>query len=245
MPSLNHILCSLMLFASLGLSAGTSIAQQAQAPSEYPTLTALETTIIPKADPVALAQRLRGVGKIPPPPASPSIHQIGEQQDFWVENSTDDQEFQVSATLRVIGEHIYLWVEDGAGINDTDLRALADNFDHSVYDAVRELWGSEAKPGVDGDPRLYGLFAHGLGSGVSAYFLSRHTYPIQVYPNQQSARNVLLQSGYHQPNRCQFNRCRQHCRPRISTHDSSKYPTKRGTVAQRRILHLHSTVSVP
>jgi immune inhibitor A len=82
----------------------------------------------------------------------------------------------------VVGEHIYLWVEDGAEVDNGDLQALATEFDTNIYAQVRDLWGSEATPGVDGDPRIYGLFLHGLGSSVAAYFASDHTYPREVVP---------------------------------------------------------------
>jgi immune inhibitor A len=158
------------------------VAQHINAPTEYPTLAVLEQTVVPQADPVALAKQLRGIGEIPPPPDSPPVRQVGEQETFWVVNDSENREFQVTATLRVVGEHIYMWLEDGAQVSTKDLQALADAFDNSIYDSVRDLWGSEASPGVDGDPRLYGLFAHGLGSGLAAYFVSRHIYPVEVYP---------------------------------------------------------------
>jgi immune inhibitor A len=169
-----------VLIITLALSGTSSAAQELL--TDYPTLTALESTTIPPADPIALAARLREVRDIPAPPESTPTRQVGEQQTFWVTNSSEDQDFQVSATLRVVGEHIYLWLEDGAPVSDADLQSLADAFDHTIYEGVVEIWGSEAKPGVDGDPRLYGLFAHGLGAGIAAYFQSRHIYPTAIYP---------------------------------------------------------------
>jgi hypothetical protein len=35
-------------------------------------------------------------------------------------------------------------------------------------------------PGVDGDPRVYGLFAFGMGPSVAAYFASEHTNPVEA-----------------------------------------------------------------
>lgn len=174
-------------------------AQPPAAPAEYPTLTALETTTVPAANLVELAQRLRGVKVIPAAPTSAPTRQVGERQHFWVLNSAENQEFQVSATLRVVGEHIYLWVQDtaadGAPISmlaDDDLRQLANAFDTYIYPRTRQLWGSEASPGVDGDPRIYGLFAYGLGPGVVAFFASRHTYPREVFPTSNEHEMFLF-----------------------------------------------------
>ncbi len=173
-------------------------AQPPAAPADYPTLAALETTTVPAADAVELAQRLRGVAVIPAPPAAAPARAAGEQQDFWVLNSAANREFQVSATLRVVGEHIYLWVQDardGVPVNvldDAALRQLADAFDTYIYPRTRELWGSEPTPGVDGDPRIYGLFAYGLGPGVAAFFASRHIYPAEVHPTSNQHEMFLF-----------------------------------------------------
>jgi immune inhibitor A len=168
-----HVKKSIVLFLML---AGSVRAQQAQ----FPTVAALEQADIPVRDRVELAQRFLGVGAIPPPPTSAPARSLGEQETFWVSNSDDDHMFQVNAVLSAVGEHIYLWVQDGVFIPDYDLQALADAFDDHIYNSVRDLWGSENTPGIDGDPHVYGLFAMGLGSGVGGYFISEHTYPVEV-----------------------------------------------------------------
>ncbi|MBZ0283769.1 MAG: immune inhibitor A [Anaerolineae bacterium] len=158
-------------------------AQQPTAPDAvYPTVIALQETVVPAADPLELAERFRNIETVLPPPESVSPRKVGEQQAFWIIDSAADREFQINATLRVVGEHIYMWVEDGAPVSDADLRSLTDAFDNRIYDDVRELWGTEASPGIDGDPRLYGLFAYNLGAGTLAYFANRHTFPAAVYP---------------------------------------------------------------
>lgn len=167
------------LFALL-LAVPSSHAQQNEV--EYPTLAALEAAVVPLADPVELAQRLRGVREIPKPPESAPVRKVGSQQLFWVINTAENREFQVAAALRIIGEHIYLWVEEGAPVSDSDLQALANAFDTRIYDEVRTIWGSEAIPGIDGDERVHGLFAYGMGASTLAYFASRHTFPKEVYP---------------------------------------------------------------
>lgn len=146
-------------------------------PADYPTLAALEAAEIPPRDRIDLAERLLGITDIPQPPVSPAVHRIGDQQTFFVTNSTAGDTIQTPATLRAIGEHIYLWVENGADLTDEELQALADAFDQRVYPRVRALWGAENSPGIDGDPRIYGLISGHLGASAAAYFSSDHTYP--------------------------------------------------------------------
>jgi len=162
--------------AALLLLAGPAAAQDA-APVDFPTLLALEQVAIPARDRVQLAQELLGVGEIPPPPTSAPVRALGDQKTFHVTNASDDRAFNVDATLTAIGEHVYFWVENGAAMNPSQLKALAAAFDDRVYPETRALWGSEDTPGIDGDPRIYGLFAHDLGAGTAAYFVSEHVYP--------------------------------------------------------------------
>ncbi len=168
-----------LLLAALLLVAPAA-AQDDPSADDYPTLAALEASVLPPRDRVNLAERLLGVTEIDPTPTSAPVLKVGDHAVFTASN--DDQVMTIPSTLHVIGAHIYLWVEDGARVNDADLQALADAFDSEVYDAVRNLWGSEATPGVDDDPRVYGLFAYNLGASTAAYFAADNTYPKAVVP---------------------------------------------------------------
>ncbi|MCC6804218.1 MAG: hypothetical protein IT319_15155, partial [Anaerolineae bacterium] len=172
------VLIALILLA---FSAPAS-AQVARSTVSYPTVAALDTTLLPPRDRVDLARRLMGITDIAPTPTAVATRQVGERQIFTALNASDNTTINVLAMLHVVGEHIYLWVEDGAHVDDGDLQALALDFDTYIYPGVRGLWGSEAIPGVDGDPRIYGLFAHNLGASIAAYFASDHTYPRAVVP---------------------------------------------------------------
>ncbi len=168
------------LFLCLSLFIAPVAAQIPESPAEYPSIAALREAHIPPRDRVELAERLLGISYLHATPEAQTTRQVGERQLFTAAN--DDNIITIPATLRVVGEHIYLWVEDGANVADADLKALAHEFDSAIYPRVRALWGSEATPGVDGDPRIYGLFASGLGASVAAYFASDHTYPRAVVP---------------------------------------------------------------
>ena len=158
-------------------------AQNSQDLNNYPTLVALNTAVIPARDRVNLAERLLNIENIVQKPAPAAMPQVGDQQTFTAVNSSDNVTIQVPATLRYVGDHIYMWIENGADVNGNDLQTLAHDFDTSVYPTVRALWGSEATPGIDGDSHIYGLFAHNLGASTAAYFSSDNTYPKAVAPN--------------------------------------------------------------
>jgi hypothetical protein len=164
----------------------------AQADGPQDTATALAETLVPVHDRVEMAKRLLGVTEIALPPTKPVLWQTGDTQTFWVTDEYTDREFQVEAELRTIGEHIYFWVESGAEIDQDRLDSLTRIFDQEVYDKVRQLRGSEASPGIDGDPRIHGLFAYGQGPFVAAYFSSDHSYPVEVVPNSNEHEMFFL-----------------------------------------------------
>jgi hypothetical protein len=149
--------------------------------SAYPTLVALANTPLPARDRVDLARRFDGITTIAPPPDTPPDAVLGDQLPFHVINTTENTVDEVDATLRVISDHLLIWVESDAldMIPLETLTTLANAFDERVYPNVRALWGEEANPGVDGDPRVYALFARGVGS-AAAYFSSENSYPPEV-----------------------------------------------------------------
>ncbi|MEM6527246.1 MAG: hypothetical protein AAF653_03070, partial [Chloroflexota bacterium] len=157
-------------------------AQDTPEPPAYPTVDALNAAVVPPRDQTDLARRLRGVTEIPAPPQNPAPLAVGTVDTFRADNSAANTSFEVDAELRMVGEHIYLWVEVGQNIPDADLQRLADEFDTMVYDQTRDIWGSEPTPGVDGDPRIHALFVRGLGPGVAAYFASVHANPREAVP---------------------------------------------------------------
>ncbi|MCK6578817.1 MAG: immune inhibitor A [Anaerolineae bacterium] len=179
------------ILIALLLGIGSVRAEPIDETGGYPTVTALAEAIIPARDRVDLAMRLRGLTAIPDAPMTAPILRVGDQQTFTATDTSARGRIYIQATLRALGAHIALWIEDGGGVSDADLQALAARFDDRIYPDTRALWGSEAIPGVDGDPRVHGLFARSLGATTAAYFASDHTVPRAVYP-QSNMREMFF-----------------------------------------------------
>ncbi len=141
----------------------------------------LASVALPPRDRIALAERLNGVTDIPAPPASPArIWQVGDTTTFWVDNQDTHEKFQVEAALRYITDHAYIWVEPGYEVDEAALRRSADTFSQHTYPLVRQTFGSEWLPGIDGDPRVYILHAANLGAGIAGYFAYESEEPPQA-----------------------------------------------------------------
>ncbi len=157
----------------------------------YPTLTALQEAQVPFADPVELAERFLDV-TIGPSLTVPHEYALGDHDVFNISSLIEDRTFAVEATLRGIGEYVYVWVHDGSGVPDAEVEAVVRNFDNRVYGPVRELWGEADLTGIDGDPRIHILFSYGPGIGAAAYFGRLHTYPTEVFPTSAERELIVV-----------------------------------------------------
>jgi hypothetical protein len=158
----------------------------------------------PPADLYDLHFRLKGERIQPPasPPPPPQV-ELGDRQSFWVSNGDDDSYTRVEAVLRYISAHATFWVDDGVRYNSGELAALAETFEQKIYPTNRKFFGSEASPGIDGDPRLLILYTRGLGGTVAGYFSSADTFPAALnrYSNERdmfffSADNTSLRDSF-------------------------------------------------
>jgi len=136
------------------------------------TLSNLEAVQVPESDPLELAERLQGVGPVSRTVAPSRPHQVGDKQVFWASNTQTNETFQVTAVLRKVVDSAYFWIEEGLRYNHSDLERLATTFNDKIYPTDREFFGSEWSPGIDGDKRLYILYARNLGGSTAAYFSS-------------------------------------------------------------------------
>jgi immune inhibitor A len=137
------------------------------------TLELLQNTGIPINDPWELACRLKslcGIPRVMTEFAAPRA--VGQTKNFWVHNLDRNENNQIQATLRYITPSVYFWVQDGVRVNERAMKALVDEFEYKIYPTTREFFGSEASPGIDGDERIYILYARGLGISVLGYFSS-------------------------------------------------------------------------
>jgi hypothetical protein len=156
-------------------------------------LEALLAEAVPINDPIDLAERLGSKENVPltlPDPDAP--YQVGEEKTFWVTNTDNNENFQVQATLRYVGENIYFWIENGVRYKDSDLQQLAEDFDQEIVPTNREFFGMEWNPGVDDDPRFYVLYARGLGASLAGYFSSADELHPAAHPYSNAHEMFLL-----------------------------------------------------
>ncbi len=194
-PNLPSIITSPMPFVTREPTPTVVVSRLPVESAALDTRALLENTEVPINDPTNLACRLQDKCNIPatlPPPAAP--RQVGEQETFWAFNQDTNTNFQVTATLRYVTDHLYFWVQNDVRYNKDDLKALADTFESDIYPTDREFFGSEWTPGVDGDPHIYALYASNLGANVAGLFGSTDEYNPLVNPYSNAHEMFLIDS---------------------------------------------------
>ncbi|MCI0713694.1 MAG: immune inhibitor A [Chloroflexi bacterium] len=178
------------------VSANTYPAQHdtpSQQGSDSDDSAALAEALVPPRDRLSLAQRLLGVMQIPPIPTEPQrIYEIGDTETFFVQN-TDEGAFSITAELVYVNDVVYMWVQGGYNLDLNSLKESADEFATEIYPAIREVFGSEASPGIDGDERLHVLHSADLGADTAGYFYSESQYP-QVAVSTSNEREMFFLS---------------------------------------------------
>jgi immune inhibitor A len=127
---------------------------------------------------------------VPRPSAVPIP--LGREDSFWVLDQRTAQLFQTRATLRLVTDHAYWFVETALAERapQADLERSATVFEKASYPLIHKYFGSEPSPGVDGDPRIVLLLAN--VPGVAAYFASADAYPRELNPRSNEHEMIYV-----------------------------------------------------
>jgi hypothetical protein len=170
-----------------------------QNPSDYSyksTVNILGTTTILENDPIALAEKYRGIKNTPVMLVKPPITYInGNFREFWVLNVDDNNYRSIDAELAYQTPHVYFWVEEGIDYIFDDAKNLVDAFENQIYQRNREMFGKEWSPGIDNDVHLTILYAQKLG-GAAGYFSSADSLMPEIKRFSNMAEMFYLSADY-------------------------------------------------
>jgi hypothetical protein len=146
-------------------------------PGSTDTLNALESEEIPFNDLRLLAMRLKGIPDIPEVVGDKNNDwPIGQKLDFIASNTDTNENFNLTGTLIYKTENIYLFVGPDVSVSNSEAKAAMDDFQNNIIPTNRGYFGSEANPGIDGDPHIYILYLRGIGFGIGGYDSSADGY---------------------------------------------------------------------
>ena len=115
---------------------------------------------------------------------------VGHRQSFELVNLAELERYVSDFELRLVTPNAYWFVEDGARVNQADLEKSAEVFQTTTYPRITEAFGTEWKPGIDGDPHLYILNAS--LSLVGGYYSPADEYPKAVSPVSNEIEAVYI-----------------------------------------------------
>ena len=80
--------------------------------------------------------------------------QIGQQVDFWTWDFKNQTLEQIHATCQAVEANCYIYVDDMESIDQGIIENIKNEFDSHIYTTDRDNFGSEWKPGIDGDDKI-------------------------------------------------------------------------------------------
>lgn len=199
----------LFLLTLVLILAAACTGQVEPTPTHSPTATATATPTAtdtpapvrdstpPDRDLYALTQRLvlRSTEPIPRVVNAQSPnYQQGRRDTFSVLNIVTNQVYPVSATLQLVTDHAYWYVDDDVAFSMQDLEESARLYEERIRPRIVQVFGEELVPGVDNDAHL--TILHAPLSGLAGYFSSADEYPTQVHPSSNQREIIYLDTSF-------------------------------------------------
>ena len=111
---------------------------------------------------------------------SPAPLRPGHRREFNLVDLFSMEKYRNEFELRLVTPNAYWFVEEGLAVEQSALEQSAAEFENTIYPRITAAFGSEWKPGVDGDPRLYVLNA--ALPEVGGYYNPEDEYPQEIRP---------------------------------------------------------------
>jgi len=129
----------------------------------------------------------------------------GQKTTFSIDPSYDlEKRQELSATLLRITPHLYFYIDDAwwNPLGETEkntaklaIQRLGEEFDDKIYPELTSAFGSEWKPGIDGDDKIT-ILIHPMISQAGAYFNRGDEYPLNYSPMSNRREMIYFNSQH-------------------------------------------------
>ena len=133
---------------------------------------------------------------------APVSYQQGHRQTFWVADPVDDVAYTVQATLEVVSDNAYWYVDDTLDLPLEGLQRAASVFETEIHPLIIGTFGDIWNPGIDNDPRL--TILHTALRGVAGYYGSPDEYPREIHPHSNEREMLYMDGGTLRPGSAQY-----------------------------------------
>ena len=157
----------------------------------------------PTADLYELASRFKFGGQpIAHVPRNVTSYTAGRVDTFTVLDLDARRPFTITATLRRVTEHTYLYIEQGVTVIDADLDRTATEIEQHIIPAEHRLANPNWDPGAGVDQRVSILIGH--VPGVAGYFNYTDLLPKTIQPYSNERPMVYMNVDAVQPGTVRF-----------------------------------------
>lgn len=119
--------------------------------------------------------------------------EVGHRQEFFVNDLVDNTTYTIEATLLVVSENAYWYVDDAVSLSEDALSDAADVYEADIRQSMVASLGDIRRPGVDGDPRLTVL--HTPLRAADGYFGSSDQYPQVIHPHSNQREMIYMDAS--------------------------------------------------
>ena len=148
----------------------------------------------PRRDLYELARSLRLKSHDAIPPLryeSPTAYEVGRVETFNVLTDIDIVKFdEISATLKKVSDNAYWYVQDGWGVDDSDLEKAVSVFEERILPQLTAYFGPLWPPGTLEGHRI--TILHARFRGLAGYFSSADEYPTTVHKSSNQQKMVYI-----------------------------------------------------
>jgi immune inhibitor A len=187
-------LCLLCFFLFTHLAAQEPANLAPVDESRFPTYRLVLDTQLPALDRYDLGRRFLDTEISPLAPTTPPERRLGDTDRFYISTTSSGMGLWLDAHLAAIGDHTYIWLENGLNADAESLSNISERFDHEVYEFVRGLWGEESL-GIDGESRLHIFITAQLPQANDGFFTSSNQYPRELVPFSNE-RDMIVMSHH-------------------------------------------------
>lgn len=157
------------------------------------------------ADRKEIAQRYYGIGVIEMVSSAVPRWEIGEVSNFYVINTGELATLEIQAKIVFIGEHVVYWLDTReTGLISQSITSSFTEFDQLIYPKMVEIFGPEASPGIDNDPKIHVVFTRAVGRGILGYFSSRDSESMLTTPFSNEKEMFFLNASMLRSNPAQI-----------------------------------------
>jgi hypothetical protein len=184
-----------MVFGAIALSMVAGQPIQAATPQWIDATHHFEKDVLALTQSVKRETKAENAKRFKAPLPTPKVYKVGDLEKFWTKNIAEDKFEQTEATVKAIGKHCYVFVEKGKNVPDSAIQKIVRDFDEVVYPTNTSTFGSEWKPGIDGDERITLLLFdikdgyNGSGGYVGGYFFAGDQFLQSQIPPQYNVKS--------------------------------------------------------